>query len=616
MVGLGDLPGDPFGSRANDTSADGSVIVGVGNSPAGPEAFRWTQDSGMSGIGDLPGGRFESLATGVSADGTIMVGVGHNASGQQEAFRWNEDSGTVGLGVLPGRGGSQANAVSADGSTVVGYGFSPLVTEAFRWSEIGGMAALGDLEGGGFFSIASGSSSDGSVIVGTGTTDTGQEAFIWELDSGMQNLHDVLTNDFNLDITGWSLNNAAAVSADGRTIAGQGKNPTGSTEAWIAHLGNPIAQPDFPTTPPLLPPLKETDFIYPITSDHEVFLVTQAGGLSSDCDPLPCFDPKHAPDAGYYSLDIDVGNVDNPSAPRATIVAAKGGTIVDTGTVSVAPDGKTTKQVIIKHGDSGYYSVYGEFEIADGLALGPISEGNPLGVLIGAKGEHLHFQVKYDPEGNGLTKFKSTKNTPNLNEVTVGRRPMEKFLLTIGADGNPDDTPIRKKDLAELPRAILEGPEYAFDFVAGEFGVGVDSPIYIDPHLAIGYDYQVFGDAAFASVLLPNIGDDLFDLFLFDPLQDAFVFEELLTAGTAYAFEVGGVERFRILGIEASAGLSPDDPEAFVTGLTFTTSGSLTLTQTPIVQAQVPEPSSIALLFGGVLCIVFYRRRVVAELKT
>ena len=67
--GLGDLPGGGFGSNAFGVSADGSIVVGVGSSAAGNQAFRWTAAGGMVGLGDLPGGNFDSRANGVSADG-------------------------------------------------------------------------------------------------------------------------------------------------------------------------------------------------------------------------------------------------------------------------------------------------------------------------------------------------------------------------------------------------------------------------------------------------------------------------------------------------------------------------------------------------------------------
>lgn len=114
MVGLGFLPGGGpsanlnAGSNALGISADGSVVVGYSNIPnvnggyGGYEAFRWTQATGMVGLGDLPGGIFDSKATGVSADGSVVVGNGTGFYGT--AFRWTQATGMVGLGYLPGGG--------------------------------------------------------------------------------------------------------------------------------------------------------------------------------------------------------------------------------------------------------------------------------------------------------------------------------------------------------------------------------------------------------------------------------------------------------------------------------------------------------------------------------
>ena len=69
FMGVGDLPGNSFASRAYAVSADGSVAVGWSISASGGEAFRWTSAGGMVGLGDLPGGGFFSEAFAVSADG-------------------------------------------------------------------------------------------------------------------------------------------------------------------------------------------------------------------------------------------------------------------------------------------------------------------------------------------------------------------------------------------------------------------------------------------------------------------------------------------------------------------------------------------------------------------
>ena len=247
MVGLGDFAGGPFSSEALAVSADGSVVVGYGWNANGPEAFRWTQATGMVGLGDLPGGLFSSLAFEVSADGSVVVGGGISTNGS-EAFRWTQAIGMVGLGDLAGGTfSSEALAVSADGSVVVGFGNSANGGEAFRWTQGTGMVGLGDLPGGIFYSYATGVSADGSVVVGYSATDsfTGAEAFIWNSTQGMRSLKQVLTNDYGLNLAGWTLNDARGISADGLTVVGYGTNPSGVSEGWLARL-NPQNNPSVP----------------------------------------------------------------------------------------------------------------------------------------------------------------------------------------------------------------------------------------------------------------------------------------------------------------------------------------------------------------------------------
>jgi probable HAF family extracellular repeat protein len=236
MVGLGDLPGGDLLSEAYDVSADGSVVVGRGSSVPGlSEAFRWTQAGGMVGLGVLAGGNL-SWAEGVSADGSVVVGIGNSSNGE-EAFRWTAGGGIVGLGDLPGSlFSSRAHGVSGDGNVVVGHGLSANGQEAFRWTAAGGMVGLGDLDGGVFNSIANDVSADGSVVVGLGFTASGDEAFVWTAADGMRSLRDVLVAQGATIPAGWALDEATAVSADGRTVVGYGRNPQGETEAFRAVL--------------------------------------------------------------------------------------------------------------------------------------------------------------------------------------------------------------------------------------------------------------------------------------------------------------------------------------------------------------------------------------------
>ncbi len=243
-VGLGDLAGGTFESYANDVSADGAVVAGFGHTALGYQASRWTQATGQVPLGDLSGGIFHSSAFGVSRDGLTIVGTGNSSQGQ-EAFYWTQASGMIGLGDLTGGiFESHAEDVLADGGVIIGNGQSALGKEAFRWTPTGGMIGLGDLPGGLYESEAWGGAADGSLLVGSASTDLGREAFIWGVGSGMRNLRDVASTEYGLDLTGWRLSHALAMSADGRIIVGQGYNPDGNLEAWVIRdATTPVPEP-------------------------------------------------------------------------------------------------------------------------------------------------------------------------------------------------------------------------------------------------------------------------------------------------------------------------------------------------------------------------------------
>lgn len=95
MVGLGDLPGGSFSSLALGTSADGTSIVGSGQTIAGEEAISWTDYDGIRRLWDVlveagtdpaaEGWTALTRATAVSGNGRYVVGYGsHN--GNTEAF--------------------------------------------------------------------------------------------------------------------------------------------------------------------------------------------------------------------------------------------------------------------------------------------------------------------------------------------------------------------------------------------------------------------------------------------------------------------------------------------------------------------------------------------------
>ena len=107
--------------------------------------------------------------------------------------------------------------------------------------------------------------------------------------------------------------------------------------------------------------------------------------------------------------------------------------------------------------------------------------------------------------------------------------------------------------------------------------------VWIDPIVAVGYDYIVYSGPSIVSVEIPlGYGDDVFDLYVFwnngwhDSGFDIY-------GGVTYTFSTP-VERMSIRGIEASEMLDPNDPTAFVSALTFQTSGTVLMTMTPVTE--------------------------------
>ncbi len=58
----------------------------------------------------------------------------------------------------------------------------------------------------------------------------------------MRSVQDLLTSEYGIDLTGWSLSQATGISADGSTIVGYGRNADGNSESWIARLDGSKSQ--------------------------------------------------------------------------------------------------------------------------------------------------------------------------------------------------------------------------------------------------------------------------------------------------------------------------------------------------------------------------------------
>jgi uncharacterized membrane protein len=147
MVGLGLIPG-AIESLAHGMSPDGSVIVGENRFPSPLNAMRyeasyWTEADGWVSLGDLPGGRISSIAYDASANGSAIVGSGQTTTTSTpfiRAFYWTPQSGMVNfqdyltsLGVtnLDAWTLHEARGISHDGRTIVGWGTHNGRTEAW-----------------------------------------------------------------------------------------------------------------------------------------------------------------------------------------------------------------------------------------------------------------------------------------------------------------------------------------------------------------------------------------------------------------------------------------------------------------------------------------------------
>jgi probable HAF family extracellular repeat protein len=180
-------------------------------------------------LGDFPEGAFHSLAQAISADGTTVVGAGSGDSGSS-ALRWRQETGTVNLETLPliVPRTTFAHGVSGNGSIVVGSirnNDDPRIGEAFRWSAADGIVGLGYLPGApASESGAADVSSDGSVIVGysgsSASINGSHEAFRWTKDTGMVGLGELPGGNYFSTATG--------ISARGDVIVGISHSEFGS----------------------------------------------------------------------------------------------------------------------------------------------------------------------------------------------------------------------------------------------------------------------------------------------------------------------------------------------------------------------------------------------------
>jgi hypothetical protein len=124
-----------------------------------------------------------------------------------------------------------ASDISSDGSVIVGYSGLLQTTGFFRWTQQSGYQFLTANA-----LLTSGTpphvSGDGNTIIAGAT--------VWTAATGTRTLQQWLT-DAGDSFSGWSLTAATGISYDGSVLCGEGIDPQGNREAWIATVPSPAS---------------------------------------------------------------------------------------------------------------------------------------------------------------------------------------------------------------------------------------------------------------------------------------------------------------------------------------------------------------------------------------
>ena len=236
---LGDLPGGIHESAALAVSAHGEIIVGTASTfYGGSSAAQWTMQHGLESLeGDV-----ETYAHGVSAEGRVIIGNGNRP---RHGIVWEQGFLPTDIGDLPGGDDSSvALAVSADGTTVVGYSGTDIGGEVIRWTRATGIVRINLAPGGLQHSQAVDVTADGSLILGQANFNIGDprsNVFLWSEEMGLKSIR-ALLDERGLDFTGWTFTEAVAISNDGQVVVGNGYYLSRRV-AWLVDF-SAVPEPD------------------------------------------------------------------------------------------------------------------------------------------------------------------------------------------------------------------------------------------------------------------------------------------------------------------------------------------------------------------------------------
>jgi uncharacterized membrane protein len=236
----GAMPCGTLLSGAYGVNGDGSLAVGLLWRAQICHANAGTWDLVNGGPATVLPSLIDGPATranAVNADGSVIVGWQDQLTGERTAAKWV--NGVPEL-ILTDTGdfNGEAQAVSADGNTIVGggYQFGDL---AWIWRNGEGVRPIGMSNNGhnkGSFT-ALGVSDDSKTVIGFVRKGINTRAFIWRQGSGASYVDTLLAKHGVVIPEGWSLNSAAVLSANGKTVYGWGFNPDSRIEMFRVEIG-------------------------------------------------------------------------------------------------------------------------------------------------------------------------------------------------------------------------------------------------------------------------------------------------------------------------------------------------------------------------------------------
>lgn len=216
-------------------SPNGNTIVGLGwLTASNAHAVKWDETNGVVDLGSMVSGR-SSRANAVSADGSVVVGWQDEPTGTRSGAKW-EDGLESFITDSNGNNVGEAGAVSADGNTIIGAA-NP---NPYVWKAATGVTyithpnASFSFKGG-----ATGVSGDGTKVIGFyrafGAPPMSGEGFIWTEADGRINLNDYATS-LGINTNGVTMGLPLAISQDGKKIAGTGMNASNQMVAFYLDL--------------------------------------------------------------------------------------------------------------------------------------------------------------------------------------------------------------------------------------------------------------------------------------------------------------------------------------------------------------------------------------------